>query len=285
MTDIKIKQYELEKINLSNDNILEYFGDWIKDLNIHSSQFLNNQPFEHIVIDNFLNENYANILHDLFPENFNNWHVYENPIEVKYTYDNIAKLEEPMNKYFHYLSSNIMIDIFRKLTNIPDLTFDEFLHGAGLHCHPKYGRLNVHLDYEKHPITHKERRLNIILFLSKNWNKEWNGENELWDKDAKKCVVKTEVVFNRAIIFKTNDISWHGLPKPILCPEDQFRKTIAFYYVSPLQSIKTNYRNKAKYVVDKKDANLNKLCEIRENRRLTIDDIDRYCPGWKKNNI
>jgi Rps23 Pro-64 3,4-dihydroxylase Tpa1-like proline 4-hydroxylase len=289
MSNIKIKKDELEIINLLDSSILDNFGEWTKDIDNLSNKFLNNQPFEHIIIDNFLDENYANVLYNLFPEKFDNWYVYENPIEVKYTYDNIEKLEEPMNKYFYYLSSNVMINIFRKLTNIEDLTFDEYLHGAGLHCHPKYGRLNIHLDYEKHPITNTERRLNIILFLSKNWNKEWNGENELWDKDVKKCIVKTEVVFNRAIIFKTNDVSWHGLPKPIICPEDQYRKSLAFYYVSPLQSIKTKYRNKAKYVVvdekNKNDINLNKLCKIRENRRLTIDDINTYYPGWEKNNI
>ena len=49
------------------------------------------------------------------------------------------------------------------------------------------------------------------------------------------------------------------------------------------------YRNKAKYVItnekDKNNDGLQKLCEIRENRRLTEHDIELYCPGWIKNNI
>jgi len=289
MSTIKINQDNLETINLFGNKILDYFGNWTKNIDILSDQFTNAKPFEHIVIDNFLNDTYADKLFNNFPENYDNWYKYENPIEVKYTYDNIEELEESMNKYFYYLSSQPMIDIFRKLTNIEDLTFDEYLHGAGLHCHPRYGRLSIHLDYEKHPVTNKERRLNIILFLSKNWNSEWNGQNELWNKEASNCVVKTEIKFNRAIVFKTNDISWHGLPKPIICPENEYRKSLAFYYVSPLQSMKTIYRNKAKYVPtdekNKNDINLNKLCEIRENRRLTIDDINIYCPSWTKNNI
>jgi Rps23 Pro-64 3,4-dihydroxylase Tpa1-like proline 4-hydroxylase len=283
---IKIKEDNLQEIN-NDENILDYFGNWTKNLHELKSNFLNAYPFEHIVIDNFLNDTYANTLHDLFPEKFDNWYTYENPIEVKYTYDDIDKIELPTKNYFYYLSSNTMIDIFRKLTNIHDLTFDEYLHGAGLHCHPNYGRLNVHLDYEKHPITNKERRLNIILFLTKNWNQEWNGQNELWDKDVQKCVVKTDIIFNRAIIFKTNDISWHGLHSPIKCPENIFRKSLAYYYVSPLQLIKTEYRNKAKYVItnetDKHNINLHKLCEIRANRRLTTNDVNYYYPGWVKN--
>lgn len=285
---IKIKNDYLENINSSEKNILNKFGNWVNNIDILQPIFLNASPFEHIVIDDFLNEEYADKLYNLFPEQFDNWYIYENPIEVKYTYDNINDLNNEIKDYFYYLSCNEMVDIFRKLTNIHDLTYDEYLHGAGLHCHPKYGRLNIHLDYEKHPITGKERRLNIILFLTKNWEQAWGGQNELWDKFATKCVTKTDIKFNRAIIFKTNDISWHGLPKPIMCPECQFRKTLAFYYMSPLKSLKNEYRNKAKYILiddDKNDSNLQNLCEIRSNRRLTIDDIKLYCPEWKKENI
>lgn len=286
---IKIKENELENINcLQNDIILNNFGDWVNDIDMLKHKFLNALPFEHVVIDNFLNDKYANELYDLFPEKFEDWYVYENPIEVKYTYDNLDNLNNEFKKYFYYLSSDKIVDIFRKLTDIEDLTYDEFLHGAGLHCHPKYGRLNIHLDYERHPFTGKERRLNIILFLTKNWKQEWGGQNELWDKDAINCVAKTDIKFNRAIIFKTNDISWHGLPNPINCPESQYRKSLAFYYVSPLTSIKTEYRNKAKYILTdtkKSDKNMEKLCQIRSNRRLTLDDLKLYCPTWEKNNV
>lgn len=285
---IKIKKDYLENINNSEEDILNKFGNWTNDIDILKTVFLNASPFEHIVIDNFLNEDYANELYNFFPEKFDNWYIYENPIEVKYSYDNINDINDKLKNYFYYLSCEKMVDIFRKLTNINDLTYDEYLHGAGLHCHPKYGRLNLHLDYEKHPITGKERRLNIILFLTKDWKQEWGGQNELWDKDVTKCIAKTDIKFNRAIIFKTNDISWHGLPKPIICPEGQFRKSLAFYYVSPLTSLKTEYRSKAKYILtdDKaKDLNLQKLCKIRSNRRLTLEDLQLYCSDWKKNDI
>lgn len=280
---IKIDENHLKNINsLDNDLILDKFGDWTNNTDILKREFLEALPFENVVIDNFLNEEYANKLYDLFPEKFDNWYKYENPIEVKFTYDNIDKLDEEMKNFFYYLSSDKLIEIFRKITDIHDLTYDEYLHGAGLHCHPKYGKLNIHLDYEKHPFSGKERRLNIIFFLSKGWDKNWNGQNELWDKEAKNCIKKTDVIFNRAIIFKTNDISWHGLSETILCPENKYRKSLAFYYLSPLTSVKNEniYRKKAKYIItnekDKDDKALNTLCEIRSNRRLNSDDILEY---------
>ncbi len=285
---IKIHPEQLNNINQIETNIEKMFGSWIYNVEELQPNFINALPFEHIVIDDFLSDEYANELHDLFPDKFDDWYKYENPIEYKYTYDNIDKLDDKLKNYFYYLSSNKMIDIFRKLTNIPDLIHDEFLHGAGLHCHPRYGRLNIHLDYEKHPFTGKERRLNIIFFLTKDWKEEWGGQNELWNNDAAKCVTKTDVKFNRAIIFKTNDISWHGLPNTILCPHDIYRKSLAFYYVSPLTSLKTEYRNKAKYILTgktKHNVNLQILCNIRCNRRLNKEDIYKYCSEWRKENI
>ena len=288
---IKINKTNLSEINSLGEKVLDKFGNWVNNIDLFKNNFLNGSPFEHVVIDNFLDETYANELYDLFPEKFDDWYKYENPIEVKFTYDNVDELDKKMKNYFYYLSSDKIVDIFRKITNINDLTYDEYLHGAGLHCHPRYGKLNIHLDYEKHPITGKERRLNIIYFLSKDWKNEWNGQNELWDKQANKCVAKTDIKFNRAIIFKTNDISWHGLPEKILCPEDQYRKSLAFYYVSPLTSIKNEhrYRKKAKYIItnekEKDNEGLKTLCRIRSNRRLTIEDINKYYPNWKKEEI
>ena len=45
--------------------------------------------FEHIIIPNFLNENYAEDIYNKFPTDFetDNWHKYMNPIEVKYAND------------------------------------------------------------------------------------------------------------------------------------------------------------------------------------------------------
>ena len=281
---IKIDNLYLENINKKDST--KYFGSWVNSIDKLKDKFANAKPFEHIVIDDFLESSYAEKLYHLFPSNYNDWHKYLNPIEVKYTYDNINELDTELKNYFYFLSTNKIIETFRKLTNIEELTYDEYLHGAGLHCHPRNGRLNIHLDYEKHPYSGKERRINIIYFLNKDWINEWNGQNELWDKNAETCITKTDIKFNRAIIFKTNDISWHGLPEKICCPENTFRKSLAYYYVSPLNSKKQEelYRKKAKYTKrpsDKYDKNIEELYKIRAYRRITKEDMEKYFPNWK----
>ena len=114
----------------------------------------------------------------------------------------------------------------------------------------------------------------------------WNGQNELWNDSVSECIAKTEICFNRALIFKTNDISWHGLPNKITCPENMFRKSLAYYYVSPLNTNKPEetYRKKATYVKrpgDKFNLGIDTLLKIRPQRRITKEDMDLYCPNWK----
>ena len=286
-----IKKMYITEINKLNIN--DHFGDWINNIDNLSNQFTNGEPFEHIIIPNFLNSEYAEEIYNKFPNDYTNWHNYCNPIEVKYAFNNINGLTEPIKNIFYLLSTENMIDKISKLTNISNLEYDEYLHGAGLHAHPRNGRLNMHLDYEKHPITGKQRRLNIILYMSKDWKEEWNGQTELWDKDMKECKIKSPVIFNTAIIFKTNEISWHGVPEKIKCPDNIYRKSIAYYYVSNLEEEKDNskfgddgsgYRTKATFIKrpsDLYDEKMEQLYKIRPFRRIEQTDMDEIWPEWK----
>lgn len=291
----KIKKEILDEYNksLEEENLLNYFGDWINKIDKYNSEYVSNDPFCHIKIDNFLNNDYVEKIYQEFPNNFDNWWKYNNPIEVKYANDDIENFGDNIKKIFYLLSSDKIVNLFSKITDISNLEYDPYLHGAGLHAHPKYGRLNMHLDYEKHPIlTDKERRLNIILFLNKDWDEKWAGDNQLWDKNMEKCIVKTYPKFNKAIIFQTNDISWHGLPDKIMCPENYHRKSLAYYYISPLVS-KLNYhkfgndgsgyRTKATFIKRPEDKKLDKMEElykIRPFRRINKEDMDLIWPDW-----
>jgi hypothetical protein len=280
----KISEEYLEKIN--KEDCVKFFGNWINNIDNLKTQYVSNSPFDNIVIDNFLENSYAEKIYELFPNyNQTTWHTYENPLEVKYTFDDINGLPDEIKNIFYILSSNKILNLFSEITGIDNLEYDKYLHGAGLHSYPRNGRLSIHLDYEKHPLTGKERRVNIILFMTKNWDDTWNGDNQLWDNNASECILKTHVKFNRAVIFKTNDISWHGVPDKINCPTNVFRNSIAYYYVSPLNTLKdeNNYRKKAKFVRRPEDVyceKTQKLYEIRPYRRITKKDLIDIFPEW-----
>jgi Rps23 Pro-64 3,4-dihydroxylase Tpa1-like proline 4-hydroxylase len=271
----------------------DIFGEWIVKENQKKSL-----PFDHIVINNFLTDTYYNLVKTVLPETpTDEWYKYENPLEVKYLTENLELMHPLIRNIFYALSHKIVIDKLKNIFNLDDLQYDPYLHGAGLHYQPRYGRLNMHLDYEKHPhLKNKQRKLNIILYLNEDWNKKWNGDTQLWNKDMTECVFKSFPTVNTAIIFYTGENSWHGVPETILCPEYMYRKTLTFYYVSDLINEKNSkkygnvdgYRSRASFIKrpsDQYDERMNKLYEIRPIRRITNKDMENIWPDWKPDTV
>ena len=285
--NIKITQ---ENINNSNTNI---FGDWFNNFSNNDKNTLNTNPFPYIIIPEFINTEYYNKVKEVFPSKPDEkWWKYENPLEVKYALDNLELMDPTISNIFYSLSHGDVVDKFKKIFNIPELEYDPYCHGAGLHMHPRYGRLNMHLDYEIHPISNKQRRLNIILYLNDDWKPEWNGDTQLWDNTVSECIVKSYPKGNTAFFFVTTEQSWHGVPETILCPHDMYRKTLAFYYVSDLKNDKnvdkkgadeTGFRTKAVFIKrpsDPQDERMEKLYAIRPHRLITTEDMKEIWNDW-----
>lgn len=280
---------------MHNTLYMSLFGDWMNNLEHYKTEFSNGVPFKNVSIPNFLSEDTISKVVSEFPCDFDtnkNWFNYENPAEVKYLNSNIKELPPTIKSVYDALSSNEMVNAFAEISSIDTLEYDPTLYGSSIHAHGRYGRLHLHLDYEKHPILeNKERRLNLILYLNENWDSSWNGQTELWNEDVTECVKKHEVTYNTATLFQTNNMSWHGVPEKILCPPDVFRKTLAYYYISPLVTEpgmhkygvdSTGYRTKASFVKrpqDKESEGMKKLYEIRPKRRIETGDI---WEGWNK---
>jgi 2OG-Fe(II) oxygenase superfamily len=121
-----------------------------------------------------------------------------------------------------------------ELTGIPNLMADPTLEGGGLHQSGPGGYLNVHTDFSKHHLhTHWRRRVNLILYLNPEWDENWGGSIELWEKSAGKmtrCGAKYAPLLNHALIFTTDQRSLHGFPDPLACPQGESRKSLALYY-------------------------------------------------------
>lgn len=228
-------------------------------------------PFDHVVIDNFIDESLAQTLSNEFPKyEDNSWFYYNSPLENKKACNDWYKFPKTTYQFFTYLNSPEFIDTLKSRFNIHNLYADPGLHGAGWHMHRQGGKLNVHLDYSMHPKLQKQRKLNLILYLSPNWDPIWGGNLELWSHNhANNRPLKIEKTvncqFNRAVIFDTTQNSWHGFADPLICPEDQYRKSIAMYYlIDPPEDVDTRFR--ALYAPSEDQKNnpeIEKLIEIR----------------------
>lgn len=241
-------------------------------------------PFNHIVIDNFLKDELASEVAAEFP-GFDNdaWRVYNNAIEVKKLLNHWDKFGAATYRLFHYLNSRPFIAELEKLTGCP-LHADFGLNGGGLHTHKRGGKLNTHLDYSIHPKLRLERRLNLLVYITPDWQESWGGALGLWAKAPDRkgpgelCKTITPV-FNRAVLFDTTQDSWHGLPEPITCPEHVTRNSLAVYYLCEPRDAAED-RGKALFAPYKEQADDPAVLSLIEKRSQVGTAADVY--GDKK---
>ena len=263
---------------------MKVLGDWINRIDDLSEQFASAKPYEHIVIDGFFSTDTFLALVREFPTlDQPNWFQYHNPIEKKFAMNRFEKLPTIWG-VMEVLSSPEFVKMMQKVTGIDDLENDPYLHGAGLHCHPRGGKLDMHLDYSIHPVTGKERRVNLIVYLNEVWERSWHGDLQLWNSSFTECEKRVYPFMNRAAIFRTSDISYHGMPTPLECPVTQSRKSLAIYYVSdPRPQATPRYKAMFRPLPwQPQPEALKKLYTIRETRILTEADLNDIYPDWEQ---
>ncbi len=200
--------------------------------------FKRNQPFDHCVVENFFDLNTAKDLENDFPKYEDKvWFEYNNPLEHKKALNDWNKYPPLTYQIFMILNSPQMIQLLEKYVGV-NLFPDIGLHGAGWHMHGTGGNLNPHIDYSIHPKCGLQRKLNIIVYLSKDLKpSKHKGHLGLWSHDHKNnqpkdLVKEVEPIFNRAIIFDTTQNSWHGMSQKLEVPKGIYRKSLAVYYLT-----------------------------------------------------
>jgi Rps23 Pro-64 3,4-dihydroxylase Tpa1-like proline 4-hydroxylase len=191
------------------------------------------KPFPFFCIDGFLDDAFAEQVHGSFPS-------YEEAAQIgrkfsavnergKIQVTDSTKFAAPVAELNRALAAPEFLEKLSHIFAIPNLLADDELVGGGIHQTGPRGHLDVHVDFNYIQERQLHRRLNILIYFNKDWEPEWGGNIELWDKDVKVCHHSFTPIFNRCVVFETNEISYHGVTA-VTCPEDRARKSFAAYY-------------------------------------------------------
>lgn len=204
----------------------------------HAS-YVNADPFPHIMIDNFLPDDLAETILSNFPDkpvdkevNFNMGYAGQFKRQIP-----PAHCNEYNRNLFAFFNSEPMLQFLESITGIEKLIPDPYFTGGGYHEISAGGLLGIHADFRVNKQLNLNRRINMLIYLNKNWQEEWGGCLELWDKsmtDAQKSIYP---IFNRCVIFNTDQDSFHGHPDPLACPDNVTRKSIALYYYTASEKV------------------------------------------------
>lgn len=240
-----------------NKHNFKKFGDEFKDAS----------PYPYLVIDDFFDFKIAERLEKEFPSfESKTWHEYNNSIELKKVCNNWNSFPSLTYQVFKELNSVEFTNILSEnLFDGAPLFSDPGLNGGGWHIHGNGGKLNPHLDYSIHPKMKLQRRMNLIVYLTRDWQESWGGHFGIWGNNSKHHPgeVKKKILpkFNRAVIFDTTKNSWHGLPEQVNCPSGVYRKSIAVYYLT-VPEVGADERNKALFAPTKEQENDEGVLEL-----------------------
>lgn len=204
----------------------------------YRDSFINAQPFRHVAIDNFLPDEIARQLVAEFPGPQDIPWERGDEGEMRDNVRNNRKLGHSLEKDFGSLTRHVMLQFYSAtflkflgtLTGQYGLVMDPHYRGGGLHSTGRGGKLMVHADKSRHPNKKLDQIINLIYFLNPDWQEEWGGHLELWNKDLSECRQRILPAFNRMVIFQSGTCSFHGHPQPLNCPEDRRRNSFALYY-------------------------------------------------------
>lgn len=208
--------------------------DYLDDLaNQYRETYAQGQPFPHIIIDNFLPEEILDQILEEFPKPGQvDWKTFDAPAEKKLASTSELQMGEATRLLLYQLNSETFVNFLEQLTGIDGIIPDPHFQGGGLHQIERGGYLKLHADFNRHKKLRLDRRLNLLLYLNKNWHEDYGGYFEMWDQEMTRCEKKILPIFNRCVIFSTTDFSYHGHPDPLTCPEGETRKSLALYYYS-----------------------------------------------------
>jgi Rps23 Pro-64 3,4-dihydroxylase Tpa1-like proline 4-hydroxylase len=202
----------------------------LRDTSALAQSFAAATPFPHVVIDDFLRADAADRIHEearATVANVDASNVITQHHKIACT--DWSGFGELTGRLIAYFNSALFVGPLEKISEIDGLIGDPWLEGGGIHMTSQGGFLKMHTDFNWHEKLRLDRRINILYYLNKNWRPEYGGE--LLIQRLRAPQQKTiEPIFNRLVIFNTNDETLHGHPNALAFPPDCPRLSIAMYY-------------------------------------------------------
>jgi len=221
------------------------------------NEFTHADPFRHLVIDGFFDEALCQRLLKSFP-GFEARYALNERGEVggKAVRVDVREISDAYRALDNQIKTPEFLDFVSHVTGIPDLLYDPDYVGGGTHENVQGQSLDAHVDFNFHPLTGWHRRLNLIVYLNPSWEPSWGGLLELqsnpWDSEHNQ-IKSVLPLFNRCVIFETNEISWHGFRRITLPADvtDVSRRSFAIYlYTRERPAAETEASHATIYVPD-----------------------------------
>jgi hypothetical protein len=202
---------------------------WVAEAPKLATAFHTAEPFPFLILDDFLEPEFAWQLFEEFPsleqmpKSRSGLFMFANKHELS----SIDGAGPASARYHSLVTSQFFADFLCDVTGY-QLFVDPALFGGGFHQSGDGGFLDMHVDFNVHPLHSGWLRVvNILLYLNPDWREEFGGHLLLKSllHDEPRAVAP---IFNRAVIMVTNETTYHGYDRMEL-PPGITRRSLASY--------------------------------------------------------
>lgn len=179
-------------------------------------------------LDNLLPEELALKIYENFPK-LSDAELRKDIREHKYIAYQMDKYHALLEEVIYAFQDEIVVKLISEICQIEDTLPDKNLYAGGLSLMKKDNFLNPHLDNSHDKDRKLWRVLNLLFYVTPNWNIENGGNLELWPQGIKNKPTLIESRFNRLVVMATHQNSWHSVNKVLV---DEVRCCVSNYYFS-----------------------------------------------------
>ena len=149
--------------------------------------------------------------------------------EHKYIAYQMDKYDPLLEEFIYAFQEPEVVAIVSEICHFNAILPDSNLYAGGLSLMAKNNFLSPHLDNSHDKDRKLWRVLNLLYYVTPNWNIENGGNLEIWPKGIIKQPTVIESKFNRLVVMATHQKSWHSVNEVLV---DDVRRCVSNYYFS-----------------------------------------------------
>ena len=228
-------------------------------------------------LDDLLPNDVVLKIQEVFPKSFQMVHK-KSLREDKYVAVQMNKYDMVLEEIIYAFQNHKIVDLIGEICNIDAPIADEYLYAGGLSMMGNKQFLNPHLDNSHDKDRDSWRVLNLLYYITPNWELEYGGNLELWPNGLDNSQVTIHSKFNRLVVMATHNRSLHSV-SPV--NHDGYRCCISNYYFSKKPLLSTDTFHVTSFRGRPENKFTDSMLQIDTFLRMTIRKI--FKKGIKEN--
>jgi Rps23 Pro-64 3,4-dihydroxylase Tpa1-like proline 4-hydroxylase len=149
--------------------------------------------------------------------------------EYKYIAAQMDKYNPILEEIIYAFQDERIVKLIGKICELNELSPDTNLYAGGISMMGHENYLNPHLDNSHDKDRNLWRVLNLLYYVTPDWDEKDGGNLELWPNGIKDKQITIHSKFNRLAVMATHQGSWHSV-SPVQV--DRIRCCVSNYYFS-----------------------------------------------------